>query len=119
MRPVWFYKWGALCQGVDFGSSSTPGIHRIKIVFIANQPAEGDTACRADELYETPSACLAAQADKSTARTQQYLAAIKNVEDLIRFLLSHDTASENRDEDARKAAILATQNFGLKIRINE
>ncbi len=60
--------------------------------------------------------CMRAQARQMKLQTEEYKKSIETVEDLVRFLFTHDCYSEDHDYDAEEAArISAKELLGIDL----
>lgn len=121
-KMIWFYRWDALCKGIDLGLNTEvncPGIHHVKLLTINDQPLGGETCCRESEMFDDPQACLDAHQAEEDKRLNEYLNAIQTMENLVDFLLNQIVIGEDADYTARQAALQAAAKLGLNIQTKQ
>lgn len=121
-KMIWFYRWDALCKGIDLGLNKDidiPDIHNVKLLTINGQRLGGETCCRESEMFDDPQACLDAHQAEEDKRLNEFLTAIQTMENLVDFLLTHVTCGEDMDDTARQAALQAAAKLGLNIQTKQ
>ena len=90
------------------------------VYHLADLTNGADCGCLVEDAYLTKEACLMAIQEKSQKQIAEYIEQIQNMEDLIRFLLEHQTSGESADLEARVAAVKKAEEFcGIKFEEQE
>lgn len=107
----WFDAYRNLQNGIIYDYYPTDNFAAIK------QGINGGihTGAKISDCWPTKDECLKAENRRAKAQKQEYKDSINTVEDLIRFLYTHDVQSEYRDYDAKAAVEERAAELGISL----
>ncbi len=109
-EEVWYFdQYEVLRHGIitDIGD----GYAKTK----EGQHGGASAGAKLEHCYATKEECCKVKVEADEARKLKYRESVKTVEDLVKFLWTHDIHSEYPDYEARDIAAEKAKEFGIKL----